>query len=123
MVSTSPVAARIRAAVRAAEGLEPAHFAGPLRAGVIGASRSTSLVQGRDDHADQSAPIRGLGTRRDSTSSRGSRGLGHDKLTQARNQLLAMAGTIRARAGASERQDDNPTFKINIDREKAVRSG
>jgi multidrug efflux pump len=70
-------------------------------------------------------PIRGLGTSSGfdfELEDRG--GLGHDKLMQARNQLLAMAkqdpGLAQVRANG---QDDNPTFKINIDREKAAALG
>ena len=70
-------------------------------------------------------PIRGLGTSSGfdfELEDRG--GLGHDKLMQARNQLLALA--VRDPALAQVRangQDDNPTFKINIDREKAAALG
>jgi multidrug efflux pump len=70
-------------------------------------------------------PIRGLGTSSGfdfELEDRG--GLGHDKLMQARNQLLALAtqdpGLAQVRANG---QDDNPTFKINIDREKAAALG
>jgi multidrug efflux pump len=70
-------------------------------------------------------PIRGLGTSSGfdfQLEDRG--GLGHDKLMQARNQLLAMAaqdpGLAQVRPNG---QDDNPTFKINVDREKAAALG
>ena len=66
-------------------------------------------------------PIRGLGTSSGfdfELEDRG--GVGHDKLVAARNQLLAMANQdpdlTQVRANGL---DDNPTFKINIDREKA----
>ncbi len=70
-------------------------------------------------------PIRGLGTSSGfdfQLEDRG--GVGHDKLMQARNQLLAMAaqdpGLAQVRPNG---QDDNPTFRINVDREKAAASG
>ncbi len=70
-------------------------------------------------------PIRGLGTSSGfdfELEDRG--GLGHDKLMQARNQLLQMAaqdpGLAQVRANG---QDDNPTFRINVDREKAAALG
>jgi multidrug efflux pump len=70
-------------------------------------------------------PIRGLGTSSGfdfQLEDRG--GVGHDRLVQARNQLLAMAaqdpGLAQVRANG---QDDNPTFKVNIDREKAAALG
>jgi hydrophobe/amphiphile efflux-1 (HAE1) family protein len=70
-------------------------------------------------------PIRGLGTSSGfdfELEDRG--GLGHEKLMQARNQLLAMAAKdpLLAQVRANG-QDDNPTFKINIDREKAAALG
>jgi multidrug efflux pump len=70
-------------------------------------------------------PIRGLGTSSGldfELEDRG--GLGHDKLMQARNQLLALAARDPALAQVrANGQDDNPTFKINIDREKAAALG
>ena len=70
-------------------------------------------------------PIRGLGTSSGfdfELEDRG--GLGHDKLMQARNQLLQMAaqdpGLAQVRPNG---QDDNPTFRINVDREKAAALG
>jgi hydrophobe/amphiphile efflux-1 (HAE1) family protein len=70
-------------------------------------------------------PIRGLGTSSGfdfELEDRG--GLGHDKLMQARNQLLAMAakdpGLAQVRPNG---QDDNPAFKINVDREKTAALG
>src|SRR6267143_1972224 len=70
-------------------------------------------------------PIRGLGTSSGfdfELEDRG--GLGHDKLMQARNQLLALAaqepGLAQVRPNG---QDDNPTFRINVDREKAAALG
>jgi hydrophobe/amphiphile efflux-1 (HAE1) family protein len=67
-------------------------------------------------------PIRGLGTSAGfdfELEDRG--GLGHDKLMQARNQLLAMAAQDPTLAQVRPNgQDDNPTFKINVDREKAA---
>src|ERR1700674_3523315 len=70
-------------------------------------------------------PIRGLGTSPGfdfELEDRG--GLGHDKLTQARNQLLAMAVQDPALAQVrANGQDDNPTFTISIDREKASALG
>ncbi len=51
-------------------------------------------------------------------------GVGHDKLMQARSQLLAAArndaNLAQVRAVALE---DNPTFKVDIDREKAAALG
>jgi len=70
-------------------------------------------------------PIRGLGTSSGfdfELEDRG--GLGHDKLMQARNQLLAMAAKDPMLAQVRPNgQDDNPTFKINVDREKAAALG
>src|SRR5712672_529747 len=70
-------------------------------------------------------PIRGLGTSSGfdfELEDRG--GLGHDKLMQARKQLLALAAGDPALAQVrANGQDDNPTFKINIDREKAAALG
>src|SRR6267143_1314289 len=70
-------------------------------------------------------PIRGLGTSSGfdfQLEDRG--GLGHDKLMQARNQLLAMAAKDPMLAQVRPNgQDDNPTFKINVDREKAAALG
>jgi multidrug efflux pump len=70
-------------------------------------------------------PIRGLGTSSGfdfELEDRG--GLGHDKLMQARNQLLAMAAQDPQLAQVRPNgQDDNPKFKINIDREKAAALG
>ncbi|MEJ1963114.1 MAG: efflux RND transporter permease subunit [Gammaproteobacteria bacterium] len=70
-------------------------------------------------------PIRELGTASGfdfELEDRG--GLGHDKLIQARNQLLALAAKdptlALVRANGLE---DNPTFKIDIDREKASALG
>jgi multidrug efflux pump len=70
-------------------------------------------------------PIRGLGTSSGFDFELEDRGsLGHEKLTQARNQLLAMAAHDPALAQVrANGQDDNPTFKINIDREKAAALG
>jgi multidrug efflux pump len=66
-------------------------------------------------------PIRGLGTAAGfDLMLEDVGGVGHDALMQARNQLLAMArqdpeiAQVRANG-----LDDNPTFKIDIDREKA----
>jgi len=66
-------------------------------------------------------PIRGLGTAAGfDLMLEDVGGVGHEALMQARNQLLAMArqdpGIAQARANGL---DDNPTFKIDIDREKA----
>jgi multidrug efflux pump len=70
-------------------------------------------------------PIRGLGTSSGFDfvlQDRG--GLGHDRLMQARNQLLEMAAQDPALAQVRPNgQDDNPTFKINVDREKAAALG
>jgi hydrophobe/amphiphile efflux-1 (HAE1) family protein len=70
-------------------------------------------------------PIRGLGTSSGfdfMLEDRG--GLGHDKLAKAREQLLALAKKdpelAQVRFGGLE---DNPTFKVNIDREKAAAFG
>ncbi|MDB5864106.1 MAG: multidrug efflux transporter permease [Betaproteobacteria bacterium] len=70
-------------------------------------------------------PIRGLGTSAGfdfELEDRG--GLGHDKLMQARSQLLSLAaqdpGLAQVRPNG---QDDNPTFRINIDSEKASALG
>ena len=70
-------------------------------------------------------PIRGLGSSSGFDFELEDRsGLGHDKLTQARNQLLAMAAHDPVLAQVRPNgQDDNPTFKINIDREKAAALG
>jgi hydrophobe/amphiphile efflux-1 (HAE1) family protein len=70
-------------------------------------------------------PIRGLGSSSGFDfvlQDRG--GLGHDKLMQARNQLIEMAAQDPALAQVRPNgQDDNPTFKINVDREKAAALG
>jgi hydrophobe/amphiphile efflux-1 (HAE1) family protein len=67
-------------------------------------------------------PIRGLGTSAGfdfELEDRG--GLGHDALLKARNQLLDMAkqdpSLAQVRANGL---DDNPTFSIDVDREKAA---
>ena len=66
-------------------------------------------------------PIRGLGTAAGfDFMLEDVGGVGHEALMQARNQLLAVAkgdpGLAQVRANGL---DDNPTFKIDIDREKA----
>jgi len=51
-------------------------------------------------------------------------GIGHDALTRARNQLLAAARKDPALALVrANGLDDNPTFKVDIDREKASALG
>ena len=70
-------------------------------------------------------PIRGLGTAAGfDFMLEDVGGLGHDKLMQARNQLLVAAKSdtnlAQVRANGLE---DNPTFKIDIDREKAAALG
>jgi hydrophobe/amphiphile efflux-1 (HAE1) family protein len=70
-------------------------------------------------------PIRGLGTASGfdfELEDRG--GLGHDALSKARDQLLALAKQDPQLAQVRfSGQEDNPTFKINIDREKAAALG
>lgn len=70
-------------------------------------------------------PIAGLGTAAGfdfQLQDRG--GLGHDALVQARNQLLGLAAQDPALARVRPNGlDDNPTFKINVDREKASALG
>jgi hydrophobe/amphiphile efflux-1 (HAE1) family protein len=70
-------------------------------------------------------PIRGLGTAAGfdfELEDRG--GLGHAALAKARDQLLAMAKKDPMIAGVRfAGQQDNPAFKINIDREKAAALG
>jgi multidrug efflux pump len=70
-------------------------------------------------------PIRGLGTAAGfdfELEDRG--GLGHAALAQARDQLLNLAGQDPALAQMRfAGQQDNPTFKIKIDREKAAALG
>ena len=70
-------------------------------------------------------PIRGLGTAAGfDFMLEDVGGVGHDALMQARNQLLAAAKSepnlAQVRPNGLE---DNPTFKINIDREKAAALG
>ena len=70
-------------------------------------------------------PIRGLGTAAGfDFMLKDVGGVGHDKLMQARSQLLAAAKSdpnlAQVRAVALE---DNPTYKIDIDREKAATLG
>jgi multidrug efflux pump len=70
-------------------------------------------------------PIRELGTAAGfdlELEDRG--GLGHDALIQARNQLLASAGKDPALALVrANGLEDNPTFQIDVDREKASALG
>ncbi|MES2104967.1 MAG: efflux RND transporter permease subunit [Pseudomonadota bacterium] len=70
-------------------------------------------------------PIRGLGTAAGfdfELEDRG--GLGHDALSRARNQLLSLAKQDPDLAQVRfSGQEDNPTFKVNIDREKAAALG
>jgi multidrug efflux pump len=70
-------------------------------------------------------PIRGLGTAAGfdfELEDRG--GLGHEALARARDQLLALAKQDQVLAGMRfAGQQDNPTFKVNIDREKAAALG
>jgi hydrophobe/amphiphile efflux-1 (HAE1) family protein len=70
-------------------------------------------------------PIRGLGTSAGfdfELEDRG--GLGHDALSKARVQLLALAKKDPDLAQVRfSGQEDNPTFKVNIDREKAAALG
>ena len=66
-------------------------------------------------------PIRGLGTSAGFDFELGDRGgLGHDALVQARDQLLQMAKQDPNLAGVRANGiDDNATFTIDVDREKA----
>ncbi|HTO44575.1 MAG TPA: efflux RND transporter permease subunit [Burkholderiales bacterium] len=70
-------------------------------------------------------PIRELGTASGfdfELEDRG--GIGHEALVQARNQLLALARKDRQLALVRVNgEDDQPTFKVNIDREKATALG
>lgn len=70
-------------------------------------------------------PIRGLGVAAGfdfELEDRG--GLGHDALARARDQLLALAKQDPDLAQVRfNGQQDNPTFKVNIDREKAAALG
>jgi hydrophobe/amphiphile efflux-1 (HAE1) family protein len=70
-------------------------------------------------------PIRGLGNASGfdfELEDRG--GLGHDALAQARDQLLTLAKKEPDLAQVRfSGQQDNPTFKVNIDREKAAALG
>jgi multidrug efflux pump len=70
-------------------------------------------------------PIRGLGSAAGfdfMLEDRG--GLGHEALTKAREQLLALAKADPDLTQVNfSGQADNPTFKINIDREKAAAMG
>ena len=70
-------------------------------------------------------PIRGLGTAAGfdfELEDRG--GVGHVGLNKAKDQLLAMAKKDPDLAGVRfSGQDDNPTFKVDIDREKAAALG
>ncbi|MDB5908552.1 MAG: multidrug efflux transporter permease, partial [Massilia sp.] len=70
-------------------------------------------------------PIRGLGTSAGfdfELEDRG--GLGHAALAQARDRMLALARQDTALAQVRfNGQQDNPTFKVNIDREKASALG
>lgn len=51
-------------------------------------------------------------------------GLGHDKLMEARNQLLGMAAKSPALAGVRPNgQEDTPQLRINIDQQKATAQG
>lgn len=70
-------------------------------------------------------PIRGLGTASGFDFMLEDRsGLGHDALSKARDQLLEMAKADPALAQVRfSGQVDNPTFKVNIDREKAAALG
>src|SRR5439155_25190308 len=74
-------------------------------------------------------PIRGLGTAAGfDFMLKDVGGVGHDKLMQARSQLLAAARSDPAAAPnlAQVRAvglEDNPTYKIDIDREKAAALG
>ncbi|MRX06604.1 efflux RND transporter permease subunit [Pseudoduganella sp. FT25W] len=67
-------------------------------------------------------PIRGLGSASGFDFELQDRaGLGHDPLAKARDQLLAMAAKDPALAQVHLKgQTENPTFKVNIDREKAA---
>ena len=67
-------------------------------------------------------PIRGLGSASGFDFELQDRaGLGHDTLAKARDQLLALAAKDPALAQAHLKgQTENPTFKVNIDREKAA---
>jgi multidrug efflux pump len=70
-------------------------------------------------------PIRGLGTAAGfdfELEDRG--GLGHEALAKARDQLLTLAKQDPMLSGLRfAGQQDNPTFKVNIDREKAAALG
>jgi hydrophobe/amphiphile efflux-1 (HAE1) family protein len=70
-------------------------------------------------------PIRGLGSAAGfdfELEDRG--GLGHERLAKARDQLLALAKQDPDLAQVRfAGQQDNPTFKVNIDREKAAALG
>ncbi len=70
-------------------------------------------------------PISGLGTASGFDFELQDRaGLGHDALAKARDQLLALAAKDPALAQVHLKgQTDNPTFKVNIDREKAAALG
>jgi len=70
-------------------------------------------------------PIRGLGSAAGfDFELEDQAGLGHEALTAARNQLLAMAAKDPDLASVRYRgQAENPTFKVNINREKAAALG
>ena len=70
-------------------------------------------------------PIRGLGSASGFDFELEDRaGIGHDALAKARDQLLALAKQDPALAQVRLRgQTENPTFKVNIDREKAAALG
>jgi hydrophobe/amphiphile efflux-1 (HAE1) family protein len=70
-------------------------------------------------------PIRGLGTAAGFDFELEDRaGLGHDALAKARDQLLALAKQDPALAQVRfSGQQDSPTFKVNVDREKAAALG
>ena len=78
-----------------------------------------------DIYAVSPPPIRGLGSAAGfdfELEDRG--GLGHQALADARDRLLALAKNDPALAQVRfSGQPDNPTFKINIDREKAAALG
>ncbi|MRW89902.1 efflux RND transporter permease subunit [Duganella sp. FT80W] len=67
-------------------------------------------------------PIRGLGSASGFDFELQDRaGLGHEALAKARDQLLALAAKNPALAQVHLKgQTENPTFKVNIDREKAA---
>jgi multidrug efflux pump len=67
-------------------------------------------------------PIRGLGTAAGFDFELEDRaGIGHDALSKAKDQLLAMAKKDPDLVGVRfSGLDDNPTFKVDIDREKAA---